>query len=102
MSAECRATQIYVVRPPRKRWRAARGKERAGEMYLYRTLCGKLLHTRLDMRLAVPPPHITPPKQYHETTPLPLVLNHGEQLVWRGQHDGQGESLPLLPQTYPL
>jgi hypothetical protein len=30
-------------------------------MYLYRTLCSKLLHTRLDMRLAVPPPHITPP-----------------------------------------
>ena len=71
------------------------GEGHHSRLKYYRTLCSKLLHTRLDieadMCLAVPPPHITPPQQYHETTPLPLVLNHGEQLVWRGQHDGQGE-----------
>jgi hypothetical protein len=66
------------------------GEGHHSRLKYYRTLCSKLLDTRLDMRLAVPPPHITPPQQYHATTTLPLVLNHGEQLVLRGQHDGQG------------
>lgn len=71
------------------------GEGHHSRLKYYRTLCSKLRDTRLDMRLdmhlAVPPPHITPPQHYNATTPLPLVLNHDEQLVWRGQHDDQGE-----------
>ena len=52
----------------------------------YRTLCDCNI---LDTRIAVPPPHIIPPQHYLATTPLPLALNHGEQLVWGGE-DGQG------------
>ncbi len=53
----------------------------------YRTLCDSNL---LDTRIVVPPPHIIPPQHYLATTPLPLALNHGEQLVWGGE-DGQGK-----------